>query len=456
VSELLERPPTSFLEVARFNFGSYNRRVPAFNVLQFSHPTPPEEPMLLSPAARSLVFLVFIATGPTAFAQVRSPDNRPRNCSISGRVTVGGQPAAGAQVIASEIPQSRNGQSIALVGANAPVKTVHKVRADADGLYQFVSLPAGRYQVRVLARAFISAENDLDYELGRAITLDDGETREKLDFALVAIKGADVTRIDLKLVKYGAVSGRVVIEGLISNQGSNIAANASPLPATCESNHQIGEILVRARSERHGPRSVNLVRAENRSRASRIAPDAKGEFTIKGLEADGYRLETDLPGESWYVRSITGPAAGSAKRADAVRAPINLRPSEKLTGIEIAIAEGAAALSGRVIPAKDGGSLPPRLRVHLVPAEITAADDVLRYREATTGPKNSFEFKHLAPGKYLLLARSISENEANGDALRLAAFDPAQRAQLRREAEAAKNEIEVMPCQPVKNHALRF
>ncbi|MEP7338114.1 MAG: hypothetical protein ABI977_10255 [Acidobacteriota bacterium] len=61
-----------------------------------------------------------------------------------------------------------------------------------------------------------------------------------------------------------------------------------------------------------------------------------------------------------------------------------------------------------------------------------------------------------AHGKYFLLARSVSENEANSDTLRPAAFDTAQRIQLRREAEAAKNEITLEPCSRVKDHAVRF
>jgi hypothetical protein len=316
--------------------------------------------------------------------------------------------------------------------------------------------PIAHNSVNGDSKSFVVAGlSDGEYELYAQMYLPEGEQAAS-SLRHVTIKGADVMGIDLKLVRYGAVSGRVLIERPTSNPASNNAANASSLPAKCESKRQIGEILVRARSERRNPRSVNLVRTENSFRANLIAPDTKGEFTIKGLEADSYRLETDLPGESWYVHSITQPAAGAAKRADAARTPINLKPAEKLTGIEIAIAEGAASLSGRVMSAKEGGSVPPRLRVHLVPAEASATEDVLRYREATPDPKNSFEFKHLAPGKYFLLARSVSENEANSDTPRPAAFDSAQRAQLRREAEAAKNEIELKACQRVKDHVLRF
>jgi hypothetical protein len=36
------------------------------------------------------------------------------------------------------------------------------------------------------------------------------------------------------------------------------------------------------------------------------------------------------------------------------------------------------------------------------------------------------------------------------------AWDAAERAKLRRDAEAAKNEVELLPCQRVKDHVLRF
>ncbi|MBL8191139.1 MAG: hypothetical protein JNK38_24185, partial [Acidobacteria bacterium] len=64
------------------------------------------------------------------------------------------------------------------------------------------------------------------------------------------------------------------------------------------------------------------------------------------------------------------------------------------------------------------------------------------------------EFKHLAPGKYWLLARSIPDTEK--DTQRPAAFDSTERAKLRKEAEAANQQLELLPCQRVKDHVLKF
>jgi hypothetical protein len=120
----------------------------------------------------------------------------------------------------------------------------------------------------------------------------------------------------------------------------------------------------------------------------------------------------------------------------------------------VVIAEGAASLNGRVVPANEGSILPSRLRVHLIPAEVPAAEDVLRYAETTVRGDGLFEFKHIAPGKYLLHTRQAPEKEASGEQARPLAWDAAERMKLRREAEDAKNEIELKVCGRVKDHKL--
>ncbi|HEY7180973.1 MAG TPA: hypothetical protein VIC84_06125, partial [Blastocatellia bacterium] len=187
------------------------------------------------------------------------------------------------------------------------------------------------------------------------------------------------------------------------------------------------------------------------------APDEKGEFTLRGLAAGRFRIKADLPDDGWYIRAITQPASGAAKKTvDAARNGIVVKAGEKLSGVEVAIAEGAASLNGRVVPANEGARLPSRLRVHLIPAEASAADDILRYAEAPVRAGGSFEFKHVAPGKYLLHTRQAAEKETSDDQARPVAWDAAERAGLRREATAAKNEVELKACERVKDQVLRW
>ncbi len=260
----------------------------------------------------------------------------------------------------------------------------------------------------------------------------------------ISVRGVDVSGIELKLLKLGFIAGRVIIE------------KSEPAKA-CEikESYTVQEISLSASREdqKGGEPNSSLNFFDPGGGLPRSVPGEKGEFMLKNLEAGTYRLASDLPGETWYVRSITQSGIGAAKRTDAARQPFSLKQGEKRTGIELSISEGAASLTGKVVAAREGQKLPSGLRVYVIPAEATAADELLRYREAALGQSDSFEFKHLAPGKYWLLARPASDGEANSVK---AAFDPIQRAQLRGEAEAAKNQIELKSCGRVKDSMLRF
>ncbi|MFN0086701.1 MAG: carboxypeptidase-like regulatory domain-containing protein, partial [Blastocatellia bacterium] len=106
------------------------------------------------------------------------------------------------------------------------------------------------------------------------------------------------------------------------------------------------------------------------------------------------------------------------------------------------IGAGAASVRGKV-EAASGARLPNRLRVHLLPAEADAKDDLLRYFETAAGADGVFSFAHLSPGRYLLLARSAAVEPAPRDA--------AERARLRKEAEAASIPLDLKACQRVQS-----
>jgi hypothetical protein len=281
-------------------------------------------------------------------------------------------------------------------------------------------------------------------------------SRTQTDFASsaprrVAVKGADVSGIELRIAPPASVSGRVKVEA--GAAGKIACEDGAQARATVE-----GVLLSAAPDDDSRP-SIQAITPYFRylSGAMGGAPDEKGEFTLGWLAAGNFRIKADLPDDGWYVRAITQPAPGAGKKpADASLNGIAVKAGEKLSGVEVVIAEGAASLKGRVVPAKEASRLPARLRVHLIPAEVSAADDVLRYAESAVGVDGGFGFKHIAPGKYLLHTRQDSEKEASNDRSRPAAWDAVERAKLRREATAAKNEIELKVCERVKEHVLRW
>jgi len=254
----------------------------------------------------------------------------------------------------------------------------------------------------------------------------------------ITVKGADVTGLNLRLLKTSSTSGRVVVE--------------SPKPGEkCGGKSSVEEIFLQVKK---------FDATDHTQGSGLIAVNEKGAFRLP-LEDGVYRIIPNLPGDNWYVKAIAGTAKGSPNEtADVARDGIAMKAGESLTNIEVKVAEGAASLRGRVAvtdetQAKDGDSAQPLWRVSLIPAEEAAAENVLRYAETLTRSDASFELKHVAPGKYYLLAQKVSEKDPINGQSRLAAWDNAERAKLRREAQTLKQEIDLRPCQQMNDYLLR-
>ncbi|HEU0180388.1 MAG TPA: carboxypeptidase regulatory-like domain-containing protein [Blastocatellia bacterium] len=130
--------------------------------------------------------LVLVAFSQSAGAQTQQRDNRPRTASISGRVTIAGKPAVNAVITVRETDLKPDAG-----GSDAPIPYQAKARTDGDGLYLVGGLAEGRYVVSAMLKAFVAAESSVNPSLSRTVTLDEGEARETIDFAL--IRGCVIT-----------------------------------------------------------------------------------------------------------------------------------------------------------------------------------------------------------------------------------------------------------------------
>lgn len=286
---------------------------------------------------------------------------------------------------------------------------------------------------------------DGDYNLGS------WRFNEKAEFSTsvprrVTIRGADISGIELKLLKLGSIEGRIVIEP--AKQGD-----------ACKSKDDVSieEILLIMRRDEKTPSAFgDLASLEESVGMGRAAPGDDGAFVLKNVEPGRIRIETDLPDENWYLRAMTQKSSAAPKPVDASQNGVNVKAGEKVSGVELTIAEGAASLKGKVVPANENAKLLKRIRIHLIPAEVAAANETLRYYEKIANNDGSFDLKNLAPGEYLLHLRAAEENESAATPDRPVAWDAIERAKLRREAEAAKKEIELKPCQRVKDHVFRW
>jgi hypothetical protein len=308
------------------------------------------------------------------------------------------------------------------------------VRSDAD---------------RIRERFAIYAVTDGEYEITGRWLLPSNEEIIASSPRRVVVKGADVGGIELKLLPMGSIAGKFALEAT---------------PGTCESKRKwsMEEALLAIRP---GTKPGEATPAQSRAVVNSLTE--KGEFTAYYLAADHYFLEPRLPNENWYVKAITAPASTSAsantsgaargaRSADISRNGITLKAGEKITGVVATIAEGAAGLSGKAIPAAEGSRLPARLRIHLVPAEARAADEVLRYAEAYARSDGSFSLSNIAPGKYWLVARAAPDDEPSDGPPAPVAMEANERAKLRKEAEAMKTEVELKSCQRTMDQVVKY
>jgi hypothetical protein len=256
----------------------------------------------------------------------------------------------------------------------------------------------------------------------------------------VTVKGRDLTGISLVLKPLSSVSGRLVLETSTAVECKN---KRKPL---------LSETLVLAR--RSEKSSKDQIALPNFSVAQAV-PDKTGDFQLRNLVPGQLSLNARFFAKYWYVRSMVReipappPGTGPANRqTDLARSGINLNSGERISGVTIKLAEGAASLRGTV-KLGEGESLPPKLYLHLVPTEKENAENVLRFFTTLVQADETFALNNLPPGRYWILARLSANNEPQFDAKLRAPEEADTRMQIRRAAAAAKTELEFKPCQNV-------
>lgn len=306
-------------------------------------------------------------------------------------------------------------------------QTYSGARGGKDRSFAFYGVPDGDY-----------------YIFARSDSNEKGEVQASARVR-VKVKGADVTGLEIKLSPLGSISGSVKFEPLPQADQKSKCETKQPV--------LLDEILITTRRDEKDSRSEFV---SDRFSRYPTAPTEKGEFTISNIEPGSYRFGYDLPGEQLYVRSITLPPPSPTKPAtDAARNSIAVKSGERVSGLTITIAEGAASVKGKVVSASEEARAPDRLRVHMVPAEKESANDALRFAEAIALGDGSFSISNLAPGRYWIIARAITDTETSAR-LRPLSWDAQTRAALRQEAETANVSLELQACQRISDYSLKY
>lgn len=287
----------------------------------------------------------------------------------------------------------------------------------ADGEYQLVAMSYGRGGSRDVAAAV----------------------------KRVVVRGADVSGIELTPAPLATISGRVVLE---ETKVPECADKQRP---------QFNEIVVSAwhddnEAAKETPLSLWSIGAP-------AAVDADGNFVLRNLASGEYYFATRFTAKYWYLDSITLPAATTtakvlSKPVDATTVWTKVKTGDRLSGLTVTLAQGAATLRGQLVSERQ--QVPEKLFVYLVPSEREKAEVVLRYYAAPVSPDGKIALHNIAPGRYWVVAQTFTEDAATPLTKLRLPHETATRTRLRRDAEAAKNEIELKPCQNVNDFQLPF
>jgi hypothetical protein len=249
---------------------------------------------------------------------------------------------------------------------------------------------------------------------------------------LIRVRGADVEDVELTVTTLGSVSGRVILEE------SKVAECLGKQPP------EFKETFIAAwhrdtEATRNLPQFIW-------SLGTPVSADSQGNFTIRNLVASQYYFVARFPARSWFLKSIAMNAR-DRKPSNVTRVWTTVKTGDKLSGLIVTLAQGAALFQGQI----EGETIPEKLSVYLIPSEREAAVELLRFYG---GPvtQGKFGLYNIAPGRYWILTLPAGEN-APSTKMRVP-DETETRARLRRDAEAAKMEIEFKPCQSVTDFKL--
>lgn len=255
----------------------------------------------------------------------------------------------------------------------------------------------------------------------------------------IRVRGADVTGIELTPRPLASVAGRVVLDDTAVPECTE---KARPLFEEM----WVGGWHNDTEAAKDMPQSVW-------SYGSPVKPDAQGNFLVRNLAPGEYSFNARLGAKNWYVRSIQFAPSAQKKPVDATRVWTALKFGDRLLGLTVTLAQGGASFRGQ-LALGEGEEVPARTLVYLAPVEPERADRVLHYFGAAVTPDGKIAMNSIPPGRYWIFAETLAE----GAPVRLSRVrlphETETRAQIRREGEAAKTEIEFKPCQNVVDFKL--
>jgi protocatechuate 3,4-dioxygenase beta subunit len=310
---------------------------------------------------QKLSFALSILVLPSAFHSVQSQaaQTKTETATVSGRVSLKGEPARGVTVI---LQMQTPGLS------NAP-----RAKTDESGRYHFTGVPAGRYSVFAVAPGYVSPEESDFSRRGKSLNLADGDK---------------VENIDLEIKRGGVITGRVV-----DSQGRPVIEERVTLTRVDANNKPQGYFLYNG--------NYDIYQTDDRG-FYRIYGAPEGRYLVSVGQAESAGSATIIYRREFYPR-VFYPDATSESEAKA----INVSEGSEASNIDITVSDPKQTydVSGRVV---DAGGGQPVAGVEVVVGRLMKDG---RYaggysgNGARSGPNGEFRLFGVAPGMHAVVAR---------------------------------------------------
>jgi protocatechuate 3,4-dioxygenase beta subunit len=302
-------------------------------------------------------------------AQTKTPPQaEPKaTSSISGRVTIAGEPASNA---------------LLLLRPAGTIRTEMKVVTDAEGQYQFAGLKAGQYTIAALAPAYVGPDDEHYGQLGKTVVLAEGESIEGVDFALK---------------RGGVVTGRVT------------DASGEPVVAELLTVTRLGE----------GGKKQSFSFPIN----SMLLTDDRGVYRAYGLPAGRYLIGLgEGKGSNWARSSFERGYYQFTYHPDAIEEAsariVEVSAGSEVTNVDIRLGRVVRIheASGRIINAETGEPIPyagyryNRKADEMTPIGVGAGS-------FTADAAGEFHIAALRPGRYTAMATPDSAGEGYSDSV---------------------------------------
>ncbi len=250
--------------------------------------------------------------------------------TVSGRVAIGSQPAAGVEVMLSS-------SDPVVLNSNPPPPI--SAQTDADGRYKLMNVSAGSYRILAYAPAYVAKTEGNQSWIGRTLSVSEGENIENIDFTLT--RGAVITG------RVTDSSGRGVIE-----------ESVTVVPVDAEGK-RINNPAARGSSARTDDRGVYRVFGLSAGRYRVGAGPAPGDGRA-GFLGGGRYLRTWHPDatEESAARIVAVEPGDEVEKIDIILVPAEKRDLYSVSGKVIDAGTGAAVAGAMILHTSLKGGQP--------------------------------------------------------------------------------------------------